>query len=589
LFASGANTYVVYRNGIIVSNGSNNNVFVDTGLTQSTAYNYQVSSVGAIGEGAKSASLIATTLGSTPAQVQGLTATPISSTQINLGWVATPGASSYNIFRNSSLISSGGGATSYNDTGLLPNTSYNYNVSATNSFGTGPQSTPVSAMTVTTNTKWNPGHYLQSGVFTIAGNPTGYNQNRQNTEIPAMRGAPAACLGLECVYFWTNFENNTLGSYNFSVLDSDYVACTGYQSGTVGAGAGPVYNNPRRYAFYFLHSDYFHQDPTVYGIIPNYILQNPATYGPGPTSGVTNKGGGYWTTTGSAGDHSGQGSVIAYWRTSVINRLIALFTAMANHVLPDGYTCDTSPYFEWIRLYLESTDGPENPTSNDSPPGNGLTGNAADPTWINPSGSTLGANQQLVNLGSAVTTAWPHTNIIQAQNYAGNTGYEDVALLAQYAAIRNGFGGPDTFGFTSGQNVPNGGGLAGLTFAQAAYIGLIPPTSGNPFLENWRTGGTDLRGVVPFFASIQDTELIQQFGALYTPVDILNQINFLKGSHAAWTFSQFPASDGYAQTANFWGNATSQAAWNAGGDTVGGVLTMMVNNPITTTAIPSSY
>lgn len=94
-----------------------------------------------------------------PAQVQGLTASTVSSTQINLSWTANPpadGVTHYNIYRSTTsgftpgagnLINSTVTATSFQDSGLTASTTYYYKVSATNSAGEGPVSAQASATT----------------------------------------------------------------------------------------------------------------------------------------------------------------------------------------------------------------------------------------------------------------------------------------------------------------------------------------------------------------------------------------------------------------------------------------------------------
>jgi len=66
-----------------------------------------------------------------------LTATPVSTTQINLSWTASTdnvGVTGYKIYRNSSYYNSTAG-TSYPDTGCSPNTTYSYQVSAYDAAG----------------------------------------------------------------------------------------------------------------------------------------------------------------------------------------------------------------------------------------------------------------------------------------------------------------------------------------------------------------------------------------------------------------------------------------------------------------------
>ncbi|MBI5817262.1 MAG: fibronectin type III domain-containing protein [Candidatus Yonathbacteria bacterium] len=85
-----------------------------------------------------------------PSTPTGLTATAISSTQINLSWTASTdnvGVTSYRIYQSGTQITTVAGTT-YSRTGLSPSTQYSYAVSAYDAAGNGsPQSTGVSATT----------------------------------------------------------------------------------------------------------------------------------------------------------------------------------------------------------------------------------------------------------------------------------------------------------------------------------------------------------------------------------------------------------------------------------------------------------
>jgi len=99
-----------------------------------------------------------------PPAPSGLTATAVSSSQIDLSWTASSGATSYNVKRATvsggpyTTVATGLTATSYSDTGLAASTTYYYVVSAVNSAGESDNSTEASATTPTPD-------------FTIAASP----------------------------------------------------------------------------------------------------------------------------------------------------------------------------------------------------------------------------------------------------------------------------------------------------------------------------------------------------------------------------------------------------------------------------------
>jgi chitodextrinase len=89
-----------------------------------------------------------TTAPSTPT---GLTATAVSSSQINLSWSASTdnvGVTGYRVYRNGTLLTTLGNVTSYQNTGLSASTTYSYTVQAIDAAGNASgQSAPDSATT----------------------------------------------------------------------------------------------------------------------------------------------------------------------------------------------------------------------------------------------------------------------------------------------------------------------------------------------------------------------------------------------------------------------------------------------------------
>ncbi len=114
-----------------------------------TTYYYVVQATGPIGLSPFSSPASAFAAGMEPAPM-GLSATP-ANTQVGLTWNATLGATGYNVLRASNSPSGfttigSSAVTAYTDTGLVNGTTYYYEVNATNSYGTGPNSAYISAI-----------------------------------------------------------------------------------------------------------------------------------------------------------------------------------------------------------------------------------------------------------------------------------------------------------------------------------------------------------------------------------------------------------------------------------------------------------
>ena len=156
------NHYNVYRGttaGFVVTPGTTvpiatpaTNSYSNTGLSPSTTYYYKVAAVDNAGNiGAVSAERSATTSPAAdttpPVQVAGLSATTVSSTQINLGWTANTETdlNHYNVYRGTTagfVVTPGTtvpiatpATNSYSNTGLSPSTTYYYKVAAVDNAG----------------------------------------------------------------------------------------------------------------------------------------------------------------------------------------------------------------------------------------------------------------------------------------------------------------------------------------------------------------------------------------------------------------------------------------------------------------------
>src|SRR3989442_11317826 len=127
-----------------------------TGMLATTTYHYRVKSRDAAGNLATSADFTFTTLIAAPDITQpsvptNLSASAVSSSQINLTWTASTdnvGVAGYQVFRGGVTIATVT-ATAYSEAGLTPGTSYSYTVAAYDGAGKGSaQSTAAIAVTL---------------------------------------------------------------------------------------------------------------------------------------------------------------------------------------------------------------------------------------------------------------------------------------------------------------------------------------------------------------------------------------------------------------------------------------------------------
>jgi hypothetical protein len=127
--------------------------YSNTGLTESTQYEYRVYATNAAGNSANSNAASKFTIPATPT---GLTATAASSSQIDLAWTdVSTGNTGQRIERRSpsgsgsysTLTTVSATATTYSDTGLTASTSYEYRIVATNADYDSSPSTAANATT----------------------------------------------------------------------------------------------------------------------------------------------------------------------------------------------------------------------------------------------------------------------------------------------------------------------------------------------------------------------------------------------------------------------------------------------------------
>ncbi len=150
-------------NTIVSNTGNTSTTYSDTGLAHSTTYYYRVSAINSLGTSLPSQTSYARTWNTVSSSPTNLSATSVSSSQINLSW-ATPSdngglaITGYMIERStdsgstwSTIVSNTAStSTTYSDTGLAHSTTYTYRVSAINAAGTSSTSNTASATTFNT-------------------------------------------------------------------------------------------------------------------------------------------------------------------------------------------------------------------------------------------------------------------------------------------------------------------------------------------------------------------------------------------------------------------------------------------------------
>lgn len=231
--------------------------FTNTGLSEGTTYYYRVAAINDVGTG-QWANISATTW-TVPSEPSGLSATPVSSSQINLAWSAplsTGGVGAvvtgYTVERstdnfNWSLLDTVSG-TSYNNTSLTEGTTYLYRVSAINDVGTRNPST-ASAKTWTVPSAPTLIHTVQADVVSLswsAPNNGGSALIGYRAEYRIDYGEWKGFANLGTSYLSTSYQTKSVGStYSFRVFAINGVGETEsntitllWQGGGGGGGGG---------------------------------------------------------------------------------------------------------------------------------------------------------------------------------------------------------------------------------------------------------------------------------------------------------------------------------------------------------------
>jgi parallel beta-helix repeat protein len=138
----GATGYTVLRNGTPLATSATTG-YIDTAVTNGTAYTYTVTATGPGGASPASTGVTATPLPPVPAAPATVTAVA-GDTTVTITWAASDGATSYRLYRGTTLLTTTATLSAV-DSGLINGTAYSYTVVAANIAGSSPASAAVSA------------------------------------------------------------------------------------------------------------------------------------------------------------------------------------------------------------------------------------------------------------------------------------------------------------------------------------------------------------------------------------------------------------------------------------------------------------
>ena len=256
----GVTGYKIYRGGTLLTT-TTSRTYNNTGLAASTAYSYRVSAIDAAGnESSQCTAVSATTQAAQvtdttkPSVPAGLSASVISSSQINLSWSASTdnvGVTGYKIYRGGTLLTTTTSRT-YNNTGLAASTAYSYRVSAIDAAGNeSSQCTAVSATTqapqVTDTTKPSVPAGLSVSVISSSQINLSWSASTDNVGVTGYkiyRGGTLLTTTTSRTHNDTGLSASTAYSYRVSAIDAagnESSQCTAVSATTqAGSSAGAI-------------------------------------------------------------------------------------------------------------------------------------------------------------------------------------------------------------------------------------------------------------------------------------------------------------------------------------------------------------
>jgi chitodextrinase len=226
--------YRLYRNGVLAA-ALTSTTYQNTGLSPATTYSYRVDAIDATGNASGLSAAVSVSTPSAPDTTApttptGLAASAVSDTKINLSWSASTdnvAVTGYRVSRNSSVLTTLGNVTTFQDTGLDPATTYTYRVRALDAAGNvSAQSNAASATTQATPDTIAP--TTPSGVSANAISATkigvGWSASTDNVAVTGYRmyrnGVFLTALGNVTTYQDSGLASSTTYTYNVDAIDA---------------------------------------------------------------------------------------------------------------------------------------------------------------------------------------------------------------------------------------------------------------------------------------------------------------------------------------------------------------------------------
>ncbi len=255
---TGAASYNVYRGTASgaesttpIATGVTATAYTNTGLTNGTAYYFEVSAVNSSGTSGMSNEASATPSSSPPAAPTGLTATA-GNAQVALSWTGSSGATSYNVYRGTASggesatpIATAISTTSYTNTGLTNGAAYYFKVAAVDANGTSAESSEASATPVASVPPAPTGLTATSGAaqvalsWTASSSATSYNVFRGTASGGESATAIATAI-TTTTYTNTGLTNGTAYYYKVAAVNSTGTSAQSNEASATPEAAGSM-------------------------------------------------------------------------------------------------------------------------------------------------------------------------------------------------------------------------------------------------------------------------------------------------------------------------------------------------------------